>query len=127
MERIGVREETKTAAWPVGPPPTPSPCPASNCHPSPTPTTSTPIASDQLSGFSIDAVRLRPYSYSLCKMPLSYADGPSAPTDPSPLVPDYLWDLKQRGAEGDCDAAILNLANPRGSVYWRNPLVGNIT
>lgn len=60
-------------------------------------------------------------------MPLEHANFPSAPGDPSPLVPDYLYDLKKAGRERECDAALEGLASPQQSVYWRNALVANIT
>ena len=81
---------------------------------------------DQLSGWSVDKIEMNHYEYNLCQMPLKYANNPSAAADPSPLVPDYLHNLKRQDQTGSCAAVIEALPNPRTSVYYRIALVANV-
>jgi hypothetical protein len=44
-----------------------------------------------VSGWGVVDVRLLPFSYPLCQATMSGALGPSAGSDPVPVVPQYMW------------------------------------
>lgn len=53
------------------------------------------------------------------------AAGPSVPSDPSPLVPDYLEPYIGRFANASgCAEAIARQPEPSSSVYWRAASAG---
>ena len=85
------------------------------------------LGGDDVSGWGVDQVVLRPFEYPLCKSFLMEADGPSAPGDPSPLVPRYLWALRERGMPvEECDAVITAQKERQSSVFWRGPRADQI-
>jgi hypothetical protein len=81
---------------------------------------------DMLSGWAVNDIKLVRYNYSLCRMTLHHANGASAPTDPSPLVPGYLYSEMRNGNVGACSAAIKSQPDPHMSVYYRSSLVPGI-
>jgi hypothetical protein len=82
----------------------------------------TKLATDQLSGWSVDAVTMTPFTVPLCVSALAFYSEPSSPSDPSPLVPPYLALLNKEGRPGSCPAVINALPEPGDSVYYRNSL-----
>jgi hypothetical protein len=83
---------------------------------------------DDVSGWGVDQVVLRPFQYPICQTFLSQADGPSAASDPAPLVPGYLWAMHDKGQHArECAAVIDGQQDRRSSVYWRNPLTRSAT
>ena len=82
-----------------------------------------PSGGDDVSGWGVDQVVLMPFEYPICQTFLSQADGPSVPGDPSPLVPRYLWALREKGMPPEeCDAVITAQKERQSSVFWRNPI-----
>ena len=83
-----------------------------------------------LSGWAVNGITLNhckaSATYSLCKMTLHHANWESAATDPSPLVPSYLFSEMRQGNVDQCSAAIKSQPNPHTSVYYRNSLVPGI-
>jgi len=86
----------------------------------------TKLGTDQLSSWSVDSVTMTPFSLPLCQQALSYFNTPSAPTDPSPLVPRNLEVLKAQGRAGSCGAVISALPDPTSSVFYRSALEANV-
>jgi hypothetical protein len=81
---------------------------------------------DMLSDWAVNDIKLVRYNYSLCRMTLHHANGASAPTDPSPLVPGYLYSEMRNGNVGACSEAIKSQPDPHMSVYYRSSLVPGI-
>jgi hypothetical protein len=74
----------------------------------------------------VDGIKLTPYNYPLCMMPLEHSNMPSPRDDPSPLVPSHAYALKQKGRDSSCAAAIEALPDPQASVFYRSSPVRGV-
>ncbi|KAF8059117.1 hypothetical protein HT031_005289 [Scenedesmus sp. PABB004] len=78
---------------------------------------------DDVSGWGVNSVRLTPFTYPLCQATMAGALGPSAPGEPLPVVPQYMWDSQARAKPSQC-AAVLSSDPARGarSPFWRSSM-----
>jgi hypothetical protein len=53
-----------------------------------------------VSGWGVVDVRLLPFAYPLCQATMSGALGPSAASEPAPIVPAYMW--QSEVSKGGC-------------------------